>query len=78
MFNFFEKVNKEELEMVNSPLLKMGGSLYIVILIEAEKGLELVSSLLVVITTAQFHSTKPKLSSAQVQTLLAACRRFAM
>ena len=78
MFNFFEKVNKEELEMVNGPLLKMGGSLYIVILIEAEKGLELVSSLLVVITTAQLHPTKPKLSSAQVQTLLVACRRFAM
>ena len=32
----------------------------------------------VVITTAQLHSTKPKLSSEQVQTLFAACRRFAM
>ena len=33
---------------------------------------------IVVIITAQLHSSKPELSSAQVQTLLAACRRFAM
>ena len=32
----------------------------------------------VVITAAQIHSTKPNSDSAQVQTLLAACRRFAM
>ena len=32
----------------------------------------------VVITTAQLHSSKPELSFAQVQILLAACRRFAM
>ena len=32
----------------------------------------------VVITTAQLHSTKPELSSAQVQILFMACRRFAI
>ena len=30
----------------------------------------------VVITTAQLHSSKPELSSAQVQILLAVCRTF--
>ena len=32
----------------------------------------------VVIITAQLQSTKPELSFAQVQVLLAACRRFEM
>ena len=34
--------------------------------------------LVVVITNAQIHSTKPELGSAQVQSLLVACRRFAI
>ena len=39
---------------------------------------ELYNSSLVVVTTAQLHSTKPELSSAQIQILLATCQRFVM
>ena len=39
---------------------------------------ELYNSSLVVVTTAQLHSSKPELSSAQIQILLATCQRFVM